>query len=243
MTSAQDPALPRSGPGEEAPSDLHLWKLPRGRHGLPPELVAQSQQERLLAAILRVTAEKGYQETSVADVLKEAGVGRESFYRHFKDKEACFLAAGDALTDDLEGRIREAYDQPGPWPQRVRAGLAAALAWFAANPEIARVMLIEMGAVGPSARERFLENLHRFTTMLDEGREPAVPAADFPDVASIALGAIVATIYEEVVLGDPAKLPPLLPQLTFELLVPYLGENAARREQRKAIKELGSELT
>jgi AcrR family transcriptional regulator len=236
MSPARDPALPRSGPGEEALSDLHLWKLPRGRHGLSPEVVAQSQQERLLAAILRVTAEKGYQETSVADVLKEAGVGRESFYRHFKDKEACFLAASEALTDDLEARIRAPYDMPGPWTERVRGGLEAALSWFAANPEIARVMLIEMGTIGMAGRDRFRDSFHRFTAMLDEGREPAVPAADFPDVASIALGAIVATVYEEVVLGDPAKLPALLPQLTFELLLPYIGETAARREQRKAAK-------
>jgi AcrR family transcriptional regulator len=238
MSSAQDPALPRSGPGEEATSDLHLWKLPRGRHGLSRELVDQSQQERLLAGILRVTADKGYRETSVADVLNEAGVGRESFYRHFKDKEACFLAASDALTDDLEARVREPYDRAGPWPERVRGGLTAALAWFAANPEIARVMLIEIGAVGPIARDRFRESLHRFTAMLDEGREPAVAVADFPDVASIAIGAIVATVYEEVVLGDPAKLPSLLPQLTFELLLPYIGETAARRERRKAVKSL-----
>jgi AcrR family transcriptional regulator len=237
MTSAQDSALPGSPPGEEAPSDLHLWKLPRGRHGLPPEVVAQSQQERLLAAVLRVTADKGYQETSVADVLKEAGVGRESFYRHFKDKEACFLAASEALTDDLEARVRQEYDQPGAWPERVRGGLAAALAWFAANPEIARVMLVEMGAVGPVARERFRTSLHRFTAMLDEGREPAAPVAGaLPDLASIALGAVVAKVYEEVVLGDAASLPLLLPQLTFELLLPYVGETVARREQRKAAK-------
>jgi AcrR family transcriptional regulator len=238
MTAAQDPALPRPQPGEEAPSDLHLWKLPRGRHGLPPEVVAQSQQERLVAAILRVTAGKGYLETSVADVLKEAGVGRESFYRHFKDKEACFLAASEALTNDLEARIREAYDQPGPWPERVGGGLGAGLDWFATNPEIARVILVEMGSVGPTGRERFQATLHRFTAMLDEEREPAVPAADFPDVASIALGAILAKIHEEVVIGSPADLPAQLPQLTFELLLPYIGENAARREQRKAAKKL-----
>jgi AcrR family transcriptional regulator len=238
MSPAQDPALPRSQPGEEAPSDLHLWKLPRGRHGLSPEVVAQSQQERLLAAVLRVTADKGYRETSVADVLKEAGVGRESFYRHFKDKEACFLAASEALTADLEARIREAYDQPGPWPQRVRAGLEAGLGWFAANPEIARVMLVETSAVGPVGRDRFRESLHRFTAILDEGREPAVPAANFPDVASIALGAILAKVHEEVVSGDPASLPTLLPQLTFELLLPYIGEQDARREQREAAETL-----
>ena len=63
----------------DSESDLRRWQLPRGRHGLPRELVARSQRERLLAAVVRVTATKGYESTSVADVLEEAGVGRESF--------------------------------------------------------------------------------------------------------------------------------------------------------------------
>jgi AcrR family transcriptional regulator len=236
--SKTEPAPPRSEPGKEARKDLHLWKLPRGRHGLSREVVDQSQQERLLAAVLRVTADQGYRETSVADVLKEAGVGRESFYRHFKDNEACFLAANEALADDLETHIREVYDLPGPWPQRVRGGLAAALAWFAGNPEVAHVMLIELGAAGPAGRARFRTIFRRFVGMLDEGREPPVAVADFPDVGNIALGAILATIFEEIALGEPAKLPRLLPALTFELLLPYAGETVARREQRKATRAL-----
>lgn len=56
----------------ESPKDLRLWRLPRGRHGLPRELVERSQRERLLAAVVRVSAAKGYETTSVADILAEA---------------------------------------------------------------------------------------------------------------------------------------------------------------------------
>jgi AcrR family transcriptional regulator len=222
------------------PQDLHLWKLPRGRHGLPRELVARSQRERLLAGVVRVTATKGYQATSVADILKEAGVGRESFYRHFKDKEDCFVAANDALVDDLEARAREAYDQPGGWPERVRRGLSAVLDWLATNPEVARAMMIEMGAVGPVANERFRVTFHRFTAPLDDGREFVDGVPDLPNLSTIAGGAVFARVYEEVALGNAPKLPRLLPQLAFELLLPYLGESAARREQRKADKQLAA---
>lgn len=222
------------------PPDLHLWKLPRGRHGLPRELVAQSQRERLLAAVVRVTAVKGYQATSVADILKEAGVGRESYYRHFKDKEDCFVAANDALVSNLEARVGEAYEQPGTWPERVRSGLTATLDWFATNPEVARVMLIEMGTVGPIASERFRETFRRFTALLDDGREFIENAPDLPNLESIAGGAVFARVYEEVAFGNTIDLPQLLPQLTFELLLPYLGESAAQKEQLKAEKTLGA---
>jgi len=234
MISPVDAELPEKDPSGDPPADLHLWKLPRGRHGLPRELVARSQRERLLAAIVRVTAAKGYQGTSVADVLKEAGVGRETFYRHFKDKEDCFIAANDALVDNLEAHVVEAYDQAGPWPERVRRGLAETLQWLASNPEVARVMMIEMGTVGPIAGSRFRETFHRFTTRLDDGREFVDDAPDLPNLASIAGGAVFTRVYEEVALGNTENLPDLLPQLTFELLLPYIGEEGAVMEREVA---------
>jgi AcrR family transcriptional regulator len=219
-------------------ADLHMWKLPRGRHGLPRELVEQSQRERLLAAVIRVTASKGYRASSVADILSEAGVGRETFYRQFKDKEDCFVTANDALVSNLETRVRQAYEQPGSWPERVRRGLAEALDWFATNPEIARVMMIEMGTVGPIASARFRETFQRFVALLDEDEEPPERAAGLPNLASIAGGAVFARVYEEVALGNSASLPGLHPQLTFELLVPYIGEGAATRERELAAREI-----
>jgi AcrR family transcriptional regulator len=221
-----------------AEPDLHLWKLPRGRHGLTPEVVARSQRERLLAAVVRVTAAEGYQTTSVADILKEAGVGRESFYRHFRDKEDCFIAANDALVSDLETKVGEAYEQTGAWPERIRNGLMATLDWFASNPELARVMLIEMGTVGPVASERFRETFRRFAVLLDDGPEHVKNAPGLPNLASIAGGAVFARVYEEVALGNTIDLSELLPQLTYELLLTYIGESAARKEQLKARKAL-----
>jgi AcrR family transcriptional regulator len=233
-----------AGQTEDPEQDLHLWKLPRGRHGLPRELVARSQRERLIAAVVRVSADKGYQATSVADILKAAGVGRESFYRYFKNKEDCFLAANDALIDDLEAEITTAYGQPDPWPARVRAGLAAVLDWLAADPDVARVMMIEMGTVGPVATDRFRATFHRFTDLLEDGkREIDNAPTELPNLATIAGGAVFAQIYEEVALGDTKNLPKLLPKLTFELLLPYIGETAAAKERDKAegaLREQGS---
>lgn len=226
---------------EDGLPDLHQWKLPRGRHGLPRELVARSQHERLVAAVIRVTAAKGYQATSVADILKAAGVGRESFYRYFENKEDCFLSANDVLIDNLEAEIVAAYDQSLPWPARVRAGLAATLDWLAADPDVTRVMMIEMGTVGPVARKRFRETFHRFTRLLDDGTEVADTAAVvLPDLARIAGGAVFAQVYEEVAMGDVGTLPGLLPKLTYELLLPFVGEDLAAAEREVAEKQIAA---
>ncbi len=240
MSRPADAEPPRLTSVGDPPADLHLWKLPRGRHGLPREVVARSQRERLLAAVVRVTATKGYQASSIADVLKEAGVGRETFYKHFKDKEDCFVTANDVLVAELEAAVKNAYEQPGSWPERVRRGLAVTLEWFAAGPEVSRVMMIEMGTVGPIASARFRETFGRFTALLDDGQEFVDGAPGLPNLANIAGGAVFARVYEEVALGNATNLPHLLPQLTFELLLPYLGEEEAAAERDAAAAELSA---
>ena len=112
-------------------------RCPRGRHGLSREAVERSQRERLLDAAAQVTAARGYEATTVADILAEAGVGRETFYELFEDRRACVLAAHRELLDDLVAHVRVAYEGPGEWVERCRATLRALLDWFAADPALA----------------------------------------------------------------------------------------------------------
>jgi len=215
-------------------SDLRRWRLPRGRHGLPRELVMRSQRERLLAAVVRVAAAQGYEATSVADILEEAGVGRESFYELFADKKECMLAARGILVDDLAATIEAAYREPGSWADRVRNGLAAMLEWFAADPAAARVVIIELAAVGPDSREIFQADFARFTKLLDEGLEDSEPVPGLPQATGLAIGGALSRVYGEVVRDRAGELPNMLPELTYEMLVPFVGEEAARQEQQRA---------
>ncbi len=208
--------------------DLRRWRLPRGRHGLPRELVERSQRERLLAAVVRVTVAKGYESTTVGDILGEAGVGRESFYELFDDKLDCTLAAHEVLVDSLEEQVREVYLAEGPWPMRMRAALSDTLDWFAADPEAARFTLVEMSTVGPAFRPIFQAGFARAIAFLEEGMKEDGPKPELTQATRLAVGALFARIYEEAVLGRVAELPRLLPDLTYELLVPFIGEEQAR---------------
>jgi AcrR family transcriptional regulator len=215
-------------PVSDSPEDLRRWRLPRGRHGLPRELVERSQRERLLAAVVKVTAAKGYEATTVGDILGDAGVGRESFYELFDDKLDCMLVAHKILVDDLEQRVREAHSADGPWAQRMRRGLAAALDWFAADPDAARFTLVELSTVGPAFRPTFQAEFARAVTVMEEVGGKDAPEPELAQAYSLAVGAMLARIYEEVVLNRAAELPRLLPDLTYELLVPFVGEERAR---------------
>jgi AcrR family transcriptional regulator len=202
--------------------------LPRGRHGLSREAVTRSQQERLLDAAARVTAARGYEATTVADILAEAGVGRESFYELFEDRRACVLAAHQELLDNLIDHVRIAYGGAGEWVDRCRATLRALLKWFAADPALGRFLLVEPAAVGPEFHAIFQAGFDRFVAVIDAGLDDDLPDPQPLPATSLAVGAAISRVYAEVAAGRTERLPGLLPQLTYETLVPFLGEAAAR---------------
>ena len=120
---------------------------------------------------MRVVAEKGYEATTIADLAKDAGVSRTTFYELFADKEACFLAAYDDSADRLVRRIAAAYEAEERWPDRVRAGLTTLLEALAADPAQARLALVDVAAAGPAAQRRQRAAVQRLTPFLDEGRD------------------------------------------------------------------------
>ena len=88
------------------PSDIPR-RLPRGSHGLDRDVVEASQRARLLEAVGRAVAEKGYAAATIEDVVRGAGVSKKTFYEHFADKEGCFLAAYEAAAEELFRRVLE----------------------------------------------------------------------------------------------------------------------------------------
>jgi AcrR family transcriptional regulator len=207
------------------------WRPPRGRHRLPPEVIARSQRERLLEAAIRVVAAKGYAATTIADLTREAGISRTTFYEMFEDKEGCFLAAYDEAVDALVGRITRAYEGEEGWPQRARAGLATLLDALAEEPDLARLALIGVGAAGPAAQRRYRAALQRLTPLFDEGRDFSPGGRRLPaNTSRMAIGAVAGLIADELVEGRAESLPDLLPEVLFATLVPYIGPEAAARE-------------
>jgi AcrR family transcriptional regulator len=223
---------------ESAPRDIPR-RLPRGTHGLDPGVVAASQRTRLLEAVGRAVAEKGYAGATIDDIVRGASVSKKTFYDHFSDKLDCFLAAYEAASDELLARLREAQSGPDGWLERTRAGIAAYLRWLAAEPALARVFLIEAAAAGPVAAERRERIRDRYAELLrelqDDARRgnPAVPR--LPDEI---FHALVAAVDEVVVRriresggADLQELEPVLLHLQLALLAgPQVAADAAARQ-------------
>ena len=114
-----------------------LWarcRLPRSRcsRAAPTPACARScarsQRGRLICAIADAVAAKGYAATSVADVIALAGVSRKTFYEHFGDKEACFLAAYDSGAQAIYDAMVEAIDGLSRW-EDILASVLTTSAW------------------------------------------------------------------------------------------------------------------
>jgi AcrR family transcriptional regulator len=149
---------------------------------LPKAYAVRSERERMLEAMVRVAASKGYQAASVDDVVQAAGVTRESFHATFGDKETCFLEAYDAVGDVVVAHVTAAYESIAgePWPDRVVAALRALAELLAAESDIARMTMVEVTAVGEEARVRYRANLNRFGPLLEEGRKLSPQGDELP---------------------------------------------------------------
>jgi AcrR family transcriptional regulator len=210
-------------------------QLPRGRHGLPRAFVVENQRERMLDAMAEVTAAKGYGDVTVADIIEHARVSRRTFYENFADKEECFNAAYDAIVDRIFEHVIAAFSRgEGGWPQRMGRGLSALVDVLVAEPAFARLSLVDVLAVGRSARERRDHVIRQFTMFLEPGRDELPPGSSAPAELSLAVvGGIYDIAYFRILHDELDELPGLVPDLLYCVLLPYVGHKRALTERER----------
>jgi AcrR family transcriptional regulator len=76
--------------------------------------VYEAQHARLLEGLAASIREKGLAQTQVTDIVRHARASRRTFYKHFPDKESCFVELTDALSRLLLERVDEAIDREAP---------------------------------------------------------------------------------------------------------------------------------
>lgn len=117
---------------------------------VPPGEPEGSHRERLLAGMAAAIREHGYAGTTVAEVVAHARTSRRTFYQHFADRDACFVALFELLAAQTLELLTEGATGDGPFLERLDAGLAAYLGQVAAEPELTRSVILELPAIGPA---------------------------------------------------------------------------------------------
>jgi AcrR family transcriptional regulator len=203
---------------------------PPGRQRLSREFIARHQRARIVAALAEETMERGYRAITVADIVRRAGIARNTFYDNFASKEDCFLATQDFAVEESLQRVVDAAGAEEGWEARLAAGLGAFLGYVASEPALARTCIVEALSAGPAAKERYEQSVQAFVPLLRTGREYAEHGDELPEsLEETIVGGIFWVIYQRIVLGETAGLESLLPDLVDFALTPYIGAESAQR--------------
>jgi AcrR family transcriptional regulator len=176
-----------------------------GTVGVPHE-----HRARLLQAMATVAATQGLAAASIAAVVAEAGVSKRTFYEHFVDKDACFLALYRAASASALRTLRESVQPERPWQDQVEHALGAYLAHLAAGPQLIRMLFVEihhLGPAGAAVRREVMQHLADY--MLETINACGVVLS--PTMAMAAVGGIHELVLQAIERGEAAQLEELTP--------------------------------
>lgn len=111
---------------------------------------ASEHRHRLLSGMAHAVAAKGYPDTTIADVVREAAVSRRTFYEHFATKADCLIALYEASSHNALKVLRGAIDPARGWQTQVEQAMTAYLGCLAQNPVLLRTLFVEILGLGPT---------------------------------------------------------------------------------------------
>ena len=193
------------------------------RPELPREFVASHKRRRMMDAVAELTAEKGYEATKIADIVRSAAVARKTLYDNFDGKEDLFLSAVDSTFVEMRVVVEEACERTNGSSEEdgIVVGLEALLDFVAERPAAARMCMLEAISATPSSARLYDVAMRDFVELLRKG---APADADLPETIEESLVGGVAWILQlQIRRGEAEQAPELLPELSQFVLSPYLG--------------------
>ncbi|PRA81884.1 TetR/AcrR family transcriptional regulator [Microbacterium sp. MYb66] len=146
----------------------------------------------VVAAALELFSAQGFDQTSVEQIAKAAGVSRSTFFRQFGGKEDVVFADHEVLLEQLREFLDEGHEDP--WAA-VCAASESVFTHFAHDPELARRRYQIVRQV-PVLREREIITVFRYERLFDEYLRGALPGVDPLDAVGFA--ALVTAVHNHV---------------------------------------------
>ena len=164
------------------------------------------RKEQILAAARKMFRAKGYDGTTVADIVKEAGVAQGTFYLYFSSKRDAFLALSQQLDETAARTVAGAFDPTLPFEERIRALTKAGFECGKRNADLVRLVHFGADSMPVDVQAQFLKNNPQIGA-LTQFFEQAIEAGDMepmdPDItARLIWGMVKNAFVEAFVLGD-----------------------------------------
>lgn len=216
-------------------SQLRERRLRPGR-GTPRKEAVRNQRERLFGATVATVAEKGYEATTVADLVKLSGVSRSAFYKHFDDKQACFLAAVEAIVWPALERLGAGEGEP-VGVDRARRSFETLIGQIVDQPAAAKMCVVEVYAAGPEGAALVDRMMDATTTVAASLLKQVPERQGMPiELVRALVGGIQKTIHKRLYRGQEAELTELTPQLWDWLLSYPVPPGPLRATRRRTVK-------
>jgi len=186
------------------------------------------QRGRLQQAMVELVAEHGYNDVAVATLSNRAGVSKRDFYKHFDSKEECFLATYDLIVSRSVCGILAAAEGEEEWSERLRLGFIAFAGQIAANPETARLALVETFAAGAAAVERVQRTNRLFEALVAENLTLADGATRLPRMVVKGIVAGGSRVARARLLSEQPRRPALHGGELMEWALSFYDDEVAR---------------
>ncbi|HET7508881.1 MAG TPA: TetR/AcrR family transcriptional regulator [Solirubrobacterales bacterium] len=218
----------------------HLTAAPMGRERLSRETLTEHQRARLLDAAIGVFAKRGYQETTIDNLVAAAKSSVGGFYALFENKEDCFLALYDRTVAEVREKIEVATSGSSDWAERALLGLRVLLVVFDAEPLKARIALVEVQTAGTEARARHQATIDSAVKWLGAGRGLYPAAAELPPTfEQAAVGGVAWFLQQRLESSAHESVEELFADTTQLLLEPIFGARKLSALRRSALSAVG----
>ncbi|WP_102145721.1 TetR/AcrR family transcriptional regulator [Mycobacterium hubeiense] len=141
-------------------------------------------RDRLLDGLAQSIGERGYRDTTVADIVRHARTSKRTFYEQFASKEECLIEVLRRNNEDLIARIRAAVDPEKDWQEQIRQAVDAYVGHIQSRPAITLAWIREAPALGAAARPLHRLAMEHLTDMLvDLTDSPGFRRADLAPIS------------------------------------------------------------
>jgi AcrR family transcriptional regulator len=182
--------------------------------GTSGEEVSKNQRRRLFGAMVASVAERGYEATRVADLVEVSGVSSRSFYDLFPNKEACFVAAFEAISRAALASLSQSGDPGREWEEQVAENYGAFAEMLGRQPAAARMCLIEAYAAGPAAQESLETAVAGFEDLAMGRISESPERSSVPEeLIAAQVGALQEIARTRLLQGKPGEMAALVPDL------------------------------
>jgi AcrR family transcriptional regulator len=192
----------------------------------------QRQRTQIRQALLDLCFERGFAALNLEDLLERSEVDRPTFERYYADLEDCFYVTYAEALEGFRQRAAAARARAQGWRERVRVTAYALYRFLADDEKLRRFTTAEVRGGGERVQLLFGEEVEALFDLIDEGRrEPGAPVTLTRATAEQIGGGIFNQLYVAGSRGGP--MPPegeIIPQLMYAVVLPYLGDEAAREE-------------